>query len=68
MLAGAAAGFDHVAGLAREKRLQHRPDRLMVAMERRGIQTAVGFDRPAILPKLDDKFGHFDAPDYCGHN
>ena len=58
VLAGAAAGLDHVAGFACKKWLQHRPDRLMVAMKRRGIETAVGFDRPAILAELHDKLSH----------
>jgi hypothetical protein len=33
MLAGAAAGFQHVAGLAGEEGLQHRPDRRVIAMK-----------------------------------
>src|ERR1700755_841437 len=58
VLAGAAGCPDHVAGFARKKWLQHRPDRLMVAMKRRRIETAVGFDRPAILAELHDKLSH----------
>ena len=58
MLAGAAAGLDHVAGFAGEKSLQHRPDRLMVAVKRRRIETAVGLDRPAILAEFHDILSH----------
>ena len=60
MLAGAAAGLDHVAGFISEIPLQHRPDRLMVAMERRRVETAVGFDPPAVLAKLHDILSHID--------
>ena len=58
VLAGAAAGLDHIAGFAGEKLLQNRPDRLMVAVKCRRIETAVGLDRPAILAEFHDKFGH----------
>ena len=58
VLAGAAADLDHVAGFAGEELLQHRPDRLMVAMERRRIEPAVGLDPPAILAELHYKFRH----------
>src|SRR6476659_9829289 len=39
MLAGAAAGLKHVAGFPLKKWLQHRADRLMVAVERRRVET-----------------------------
>ena len=58
MLAGAAAGLQHVAGFAGEELLQHRPDRRMVAVERRRIEPAVGLDRPAILAEFHDIFRH----------
>src|ERR1700730_6334340 len=58
VLAGAAAGFDHIAGFAGKKPRQHRPDRLVVAVKCRRIETAVGFDRPAILAEFNDIFSH----------
>jgi hypothetical protein len=62
MLAGAAAGLDHVTGFVGKELLQHRPDRLMVAVKRRGIETAVGFDRPAVLAEFHDIFRHGILP------
>ncbi len=58
MLAGAAAGLDHVAGFAGQEFFQHRPDRLMIAMERRRVETAVGFDRPSVLAEFHDIVSH----------
>ena len=58
MLAGAAAGLQHVAGFAGEEFLQHRPDRRMVAVERRRVEPAVGFDRPAILAEFHHILSH----------
>ena len=58
MLAGTAAGLDHVAGLVREIALQYRPDRLMVAVERGRVEAPVGLDPPAILAKFHDIFSH----------
>ena len=58
MLAGAAAGLQHVSRFAGEEFLQHRPDRLMVAVERRGIEPTVRFDRPSILAEFHHIFGH----------
>jgi hypothetical protein len=58
MLTGAASDFDDLTGFAGEEFLQHRPDRLMVAMERRRIEPAVGFDRPAILAEFHYKLSH----------
>src|ERR1700680_2703205 len=63
MLAGATAGLDHVAGFAGQELLQHRPDRLMVAVERRRVETAVGFDRPAVLAKFHHILSHDSLPD-----
>ena len=63
MLAGAAAGLDHVAGFPGEELLQHGPDRLMVAVECRRVEPAVGFDRPAILAEFNDIFSHARLPD-----
>ncbi len=62
MLAGAAAGLDHVTGFAGKELLQHRPDRLMVAMKRRRVEAAVGFDRPAVLAEFHDIFRHGILP------
>ena len=58
MLSGAAAGLQHVAGFTGEELLQHRPDRRMVAVERRGIEPAVRLDRPAILAEFHHKLSH----------
>lgn len=58
MLSGAAAGFQHVTGLAGQKRLQHRPDRLMVAVERGRIEPSIRLPRLAILAELCDILRH----------
>ncbi len=58
MLAGAAAGFHHVTGFPGKELLQHRPDRAMVAVKRRRVETTVGFDRPAVLAEFHDIFSH----------
>src|SRR2546423_4634733 len=58
MLAGAAAGFQHVAGFSGKELLQHRPDRLMVAVKRRRVEPTAGFDRPSILAEFHDIFSH----------
>ncbi len=62
VLAGAAAGFQHVARPAGEKFFQHRPDRLVVAMERRRVEPAVRFGRPAIPAELGDMLHHETSP------
>ena len=48
VLAGAAAGLQHFTGLALQEWLQHRPDRRMVAMERRRVEPAIGLNPPAV--------------------
>src|SRR5262245_16302590 len=58
MLPGAAAGLQRIARLARQKLLQHSPDRLMIAVERCGIEPPVRLDGPAILAELNDEFSH----------
>src|ERR1700688_4770021 len=58
MLAGAAAGLDHITGFPGQELLQYRPDRLMVAVERRRVETAVRLQRPAVLAELHDIFSH----------
>src|SRR5437899_2808100 len=47
-------------------RFQHRPDRLMIAMKGRGVETAVRLDRPAILAEFDHVFRHGAAPILAG--
>ena len=59
MLAGAAAGLQHVPRFAREESLQHRPDRRVVAVECRRIEPAVGLDRPAVPAEFHHIFGHY---------
>ena len=61
MLAGTAAGLDHLAGFTGKLPLQQVADRLMVAVERGRVEAAVGFDRPAILAEFHDIFRH-DIP------
>src|SRR5271168_2199075 len=58
MLAGAAAGFQHVAGPSGEEFLQHRPDRLVVAMERGRVEAAIRLDPPSVLAEFNDIFRH----------
>ncbi len=65
MLAGAAARFHHVARFAGKEWLQHRPDRAMVAVKRRGVETTIGFDRPAVLAEFHDTFSHDILPDFA---
>jgi hypothetical protein len=62
MLAGAAAGFQDVARFAGEERFQYGPNRLMVAMERRSIETAIGLDPAAILSEFHHKLRHATLP------
>ncbi len=61
MLAGTAAGFDHVAGFAGKEFFQHRPDGLMVAVKCRRVETAVGFDPPAVLAEFHDIISHVSS-------
>ena len=49
---------DHVTGFPGKEWLQHRADRAMVAVERRRVETTVGFDRPAVLAEFHDIFSH----------
>src|SRR5580692_4092855 len=67
MLAGAAAGLDHVTGFAGEELQQYGADRLMVAMKRRRVETAVRFDRPPVLAEFHDIFRH-ETPRNCRLN
>src|SRR5580693_5649194 len=58
VLAGAAAGLQYLAGPSSEVLLQHRPDRLVIAVERGRVETPVRLDPPAILAEFDDVFRH----------
>ena len=62
MLAGAAAGLQHIARFPGQELLQHVPYRLVVAVERGRVEPAVSLDRPAILAKLHDVLGHANSP------
>ena len=55
VLAGAAAGLQHVAGLAAQELFQHRPDRDMVAVKGRRVEPPVGLARSAIPAEFGDK-------------
>src|SRR5215211_7555166 len=52
VLPGAAAGLQHVAGLAGEIPLKHRPDRRVVAMERGPVEPAVGLRGSTVPAKF----------------
>src|SRR5580698_3826538 len=58
MLAGAAAGLDHVTRPPGKVPQQHFADRLVVAVKRRGVETAVGFDPASVLAEFNDIFSH----------
>src|ERR1700722_19606213 len=59
VLAGAAAGLDHVAGFSGKEFLQHGSDRLMVAVIGCRVETTVGFDPPAVPAEFHDIPGHY---------
>ena len=63
MLAGAAAGLHDVTGFPGKETFQYRPDRLMVAVICRRVETAVWFDPPAVLAEFLDIFNHGILPD-----
>ena len=58
MLAGAAADLDHIPGFSGQEALQHRPDRLMIAVKCRRVEAAVRLNRPAILAEFNDIVSH----------
>src|SRR3954466_130758 len=62
VLPGAASGFEHIAGFAVEEFFEHRPDRLVIAVKCRRIETAIRLDRPAILAEFNDIFSHSPHP------
>src|ERR1035438_4347704 len=63
MLTGAAASLHNVTGFPGQKAFQYRPDRLMVAVICRRVETAVWFDPPAVLAEFLDIFNHHILPD-----
>jgi hypothetical protein len=58
MLAGAAAGLEHVAGFARKESLQHSTNRSVIAVKGRRVEPPVGFDRATILAEFSGMFSH----------
>src|SRR5712672_94732 len=62
MLDGAAAGFQHVTGLAGKIPLKHRPDRPVIAMEGGRVEAAVGLHRPAVLAEFYYILRHHGLP------
>jgi hypothetical protein len=66
MLAGAAAGLDHIAGFPGKEGLQYRPDRLVVAVIRRRIKAAVRLDRPAVLAEFHHILSHISFQPLVG--
>ena len=62
MLAGAAAGLQHVAGLASQESRKHRPDRLVIAVVGSGIEPPIGLLWPPILAEFDHIFRHDKLP------
>src|SRR5690606_19425685 len=49
VLSGAAAGLEHIACLAAQEFFENRPDRDMVAVKRRRVETVIGCPRPAVV-------------------
>jgi hypothetical protein len=62
MLTGAAASFDDIAGLLVEEGLKNLPDRLMVAVKRSRVETAIRLYRAAILAEFHHIFSHICGP------
>jgi hypothetical protein len=63
VLAGSTADLDHVARPPSEVLSERRPERLVIAMEGRRIETAVRFDPPAVPAKFNDIFSQFMSPE-----
>jgi hypothetical protein len=63
VLAGSTADLDHVARPPGEMLCERRPERLVIAMEGGRIETAVGFDPPAVPAKFNDIFSQFTSPE-----
>ena len=63
VLAGSTADLDHVARPSGEVFFERGPERLVIAMERRRIEAAVGLDPPAVPAKFNDIFSQFMSPE-----
>src|ERR1700722_9172605 len=63
MLAGTAAGLHDVTGFSGKEAFQYRPDRPMVAVICRRVETAVWLDPPAVLAEFLDIFNHHTLRD-----
>jgi hypothetical protein len=63
VLAGSAADLDHVTGPAGDMLFQSRPQRLVIAMEGRRIETAIGLDAPAVPAKFNDIVSQLTSPE-----
>src|SRR6476646_11235473 len=69
VLAGSAADLQHGASLLRKEIRHRRPDRLVIAVESRTVQPAIGRGRIGISPVLDDEFDHgCEAEGIAGRN
>src|SRR5215467_10121042 len=58
VLAGPAADLQYVAGLRRQEIRHRRPDGVVIAVESRTIQAAIGRGWISISPVLDDESDH----------
>jgi hypothetical protein len=63
VLTGSTADLDDVARPPREMLFERRPERLVIAMEGGSIETAIGFDPPAIPAKFNDIFSQLMSPE-----
>ena len=63
MLAGPTADLHHIPKASGEMLLQDRPDRLVVAMERRGIEPAIRLDASAVSAKFHRMFSQLRLPE-----
>src|SRR3954447_17099282 len=62
VLAGSTADLDHVPDAAGEMLLQSRPDRLVIPVKSRCIETAVGLDAPAVPAEFNDIVSQLTSP------
>src|SRR5215471_16906897 len=58
VLPGSAAELEAVAAAALQKRIQRRPDRRVIAMEGRRVESTISFWGPADLAEFDDVLRH----------
>jgi hypothetical protein len=63
VLTGSAADLDDVSSLPGEMPGKRRPERLMIAVERRSIKPSIGLDAPTILAKFHHVFRQFESPE-----